>query len=143
MDLLAMSNLVNYFGKSDSIDDIHVKPILMSKGETKLALYGLGWIRDERLYRSFQQKKVKFYRPKDAKDEWFNLFVIHQNRNQHHTKKNSISESMLRGFFDVVIWGHEHECKVVPQKSAEGDFDVMQPGSSVVTSLIPEETITK
>lgn len=143
LDLLSVSNLINYFGKSDSIDDIKVHPILISKGKTKLALYGLGHIRDERLYRTFQQKKVKFFRPKDHKDDWFNIFVLHQNRNQHHTRKSTISESMLRGFFDIVIWGHEHEQKVKPEKSVEGNFDVMQPGSSVVTSLAREESKQK
>ena len=36
LDLLSVSNFVNYFGKSDNIDDIHVRPILISKGETKV-----------------------------------------------------------------------------------------------------------
>jgi len=106
MDLLSISNLVNYFGKSTSIDDIHVKPILISKGETKLALYGLGHIRDERLYQTFKQKKVKFYRPlasnnpsSSTTQEWFNIFVVHQNRSQLHTKQANISDAMLQGFF--------------------------------------------
>jgi double-strand break repair protein MRE11 len=81
MDLLGMTNLINYFGKSENLEDIQVKPILLSKGETKLCLYGLGHIRDERLYRSFEQKKVKFFRPlQKENDEWFNLFILHQNR---------------------------------------------------------------
>jgi len=143
MDLLSVTNLINYFGKTDNIDDIHIKPVLLSKGNTKVALYGMGWIKDERLYRTFEQKHVKFYRPSQSKDDWFNLFVLHQNRHQHHSKKANISDSMLRGFFDVVIWGHEHEQQVVPTKSAEGNFDVMQPGSSIVTSLSPEESKQK
>jgi double-strand break repair protein MRE11 len=36
LDLLSVSNFVNYFGKSENIDDIHVRPILISKGETKV-----------------------------------------------------------------------------------------------------------
>jgi double-strand break repair protein MRE11 len=148
MDLLSISNLVNYFGKSPSIDDIHVKPILITKGVTKLALYGLGHIRDERLYQTFKQKKVKFYRPaNDNADanasDWFNLFVIHQNRSQHHSKKSNISESFLRGFFDLVVWGHEHEQKIAPTHSTEGNFEVIQPGSSIVTGLVPEEAKPK
>lgn len=80
MDILSVANLVNYFGKSDNIDDITIYPILMRKGRTKVALYGLGNIRDERLYRTFQQKKVRLMRPIEAQDEWFNIMVIHQNR---------------------------------------------------------------
>jgi double-strand break repair protein MRE11 len=143
LDLLSTSNFLNYFGKTENIDDIHVKPILIQKGETKIALYGLGNIRDERLYRTFQQKKVKFYREKENPEDYFNLFVIHQNRNQHHTAKSSISESMLRGFFDLVVWGHEHEQRIKPQWSPDGSFDVMQPGSSIITDLNPEEVVPK
>jgi double-strand break repair protein MRE11 len=147
MDLLSISNLVNYFGKSSSVDDIHVKPILITKGITKLALYGLGHIRDERLYQTFKQKKVKFYRPvaesTSNTSDWFNIFVVHQNRNQHHTKKSNISEAWLRGFFDIVVWGHEHEQKIQPTHSAEGNFEVIQPGSSIITGLVPEEAKQK
>lgn len=35
-----------------------VNPILLRKGKVKVALYGLGNIRDERLHRMWQQKKV-------------------------------------------------------------------------------------
>ena len=58
--------------------------MLLKKGTTKLALFGLGALRDERLHRTFCSKKVKMLRPRqddpDAPDPWFNLFVIHQNR---------------------------------------------------------------
>jgi double-strand break repair protein MRE11 len=52
----------------------------MQKGTTKLALYGLGSVRDERLHRTFLNKKVKMLRPKEDADSWFNCFVLHQNR---------------------------------------------------------------
>eukprot|EP01027_Heterolobosea_sp_BB2_P013458 GEZU01019418.1.p1 GENE.GEZU01019418.1~~GEZU01019418.1.p1 ORF type:complete len:585 (-),score=173.85 GEZU01019418.1:826-2580(-) len=142
IDLLSISNMLNYFGRHENMDDIHVKPILISKGETKLALYGVGWIRDERLYKAFQQKKVKFYRPKEYKDEWFNIFMLHQTRGTP-SRRNAITEGMLKGFFDIVIWGHETECRAMPEKSEEGGFDVMQPGASVVTDLTPEESTPK
>ncbi|CAN0502817.1 unnamed protein product, partial [Laminaria digitata] len=63
LDLLHVANLVNYFGKSDKVrlggvDDVEVNPILIQKGLTKLALYGMGSMRDERLNRMWQQKKV-------------------------------------------------------------------------------------
>lgn len=80
MDILGVSNFVNYFGKVEDVSDITVYPILLRKGETYLALYGLGNIRDERLYRTFIQKKVQFMRPVEAQEKWFNLFVLHQNR---------------------------------------------------------------
>ena len=32
MDLLSVCNLVNYFGKSQNVEDIEISPILMQKG---------------------------------------------------------------------------------------------------------------
>jgi double-strand break repair protein MRE11 len=75
-----MANLVNYFGKSENVDDINIYPILFEKGNTHFALYGLGYIRDERLHATFQERKVRFFRPHDKQDEWFSVFCIHQNR---------------------------------------------------------------
>lgn len=62
MDLLAVSNLINYYGKADKVEDIEITPILIRKANTKIALYGLGAMRDERLNRMWNQKKVKFVR---------------------------------------------------------------------------------
>lgn len=42
LDLLSASGLVNHFGHSHSVERIEISPILMQKGNTKLALYGLG-----------------------------------------------------------------------------------------------------
>ena len=57
MDILSSCNLVNYFGKAslggDGVGQIRIHPILLTKKATKLALYGLGNIRDERLNRMF------------------------------------------------------------------------------------------
>ena len=54
-------------------------------------------------------------RPADSpaypQDQWFNIFVLHQNRLQHTASaKNTIREDYLAHFLDLVIWGHEHEC---------------------------------
>ena len=35
------------------------------KGNVKLALYGMGWVRDERLNRLFTAKKVHFIKAED------------------------------------------------------------------------------
>ena len=42
LDLLAVSNLVNYIGRTESLTEANVSPVLLMKGKTKLALYGLG-----------------------------------------------------------------------------------------------------
>ena len=44
----------------DEVDKINVSPVLIRKGDTKVALYGMGSMRDERLNRMWQGKKVKF-----------------------------------------------------------------------------------
>jgi double-strand break repair protein MRE11 len=145
LDILAVSNMINYFGKSENVDDVTVYPLLINKGDTNVAIYGLGNIRDERLYRTFQQKKVKLMRPVESdpkKDKWFNIFILHQNR-VAHSPKNYIHEVMLDNFLDFVIWGHEHECLIKPQPSAVGAFYITQPGSSVATSLSEGESKRK
>ncbi|XP_007495060.1 double-strand break repair protein MRE11 isoform X2 [Monodelphis domestica] len=125
-----------------SVEKIDISPILLQKGSTKIALYGLGSIPDERLYRMFVNKQVTMLRPKEEENSWFNLFVIHQNRSKHGAS-NYIPEQFLDDFIDLVIWGHEHECKIAPTKNEQQLFYVSQPGSSVVTSLSPGEAIKK
>lgn len=140
---------MNYFGKhvltGSGTGKIKIKPVLMRKGNTKLALYGLGYIRDARLHQMFSVKgNVEWARPEDkpgfSSKSWFNTMLIHQNR-VHHSPKNAISERYLPSWLDLVVWGHEHECLVEPTEY--GDFMVSQPGSSVVTSLIEGEAKQK
>ncbi|KAK4038895.1 Mre11 DNA-binding presumed domain-containing protein [Parachaetomium inaequale] len=142
LDLLQVAGLVNYFGRVPEADNIQVKPILLQKGKTKLALYGLSNVRDERMHRTFRDNKVRFYRPGQQKADFFNLLAVHQNH-YAHTPTSYLPENMLPDFLDLVIWGHEHECLIDPQRNSETGFHVMQPGSSVATSLVPGEAVTK
>ncbi|KAH9513001.1 hypothetical protein Btru_035558 [Bulinus truncatus] len=145
LDLLHTAGLVNYFGKATSLDEIQISPLLLKKGETKIALYGLGSVRDERLHRMFLKKKVSMLRPKMFPESWFNIFVIHQNR-VPHTPTNHIPEHFLDDFLDLVFWGHEHECLLTdkkPAKSSNQNFSICQPGSSIATSLKESETVLK
>lgn len=143
LDILSGANLINYFGKATDIKDIEIAPILIRKGDTKIALYGLGNIRDERLYQTWKKEKnVKWLRPEQKQDEWFNMFVLHQNRVVHDAKK-CVHNDMLPDFLDFVIWGHEHEAK---HKEEESDIEattIYQPGSSVATSLCEGEAQKK
>lgn len=142
LDVLHTSGFVNYFGKHTSLEKIEMSPLLLQKGSTKLAMYGLGSIRDERLHRMFLKKTVSMLRPRENQDEWFNMFVIHQNRSKH-TMTNYIPEQFLDDFIDLVIWGHEHECRIEPEWNSVQNFYVSQPGSSVATSLSEGETVKK
>jgi double-strand break repair protein MRE11 len=142
LDLLAVSGLINYYGKTPQSDHIVVKPVLIQKGRTKLALYGLSNVRDERLYRTFRDQQVQFHRPSTQMDEWFNLICVHQNHHAY-TETSYLPENFLPDFLDLVIWGHEHECLIEPRWNPEMNFQVMQPGSSVATSLVPGEAVPK
>ena len=44
---------------------------------------------------------------------------------------------------NLVIWGHEHESLIYPRPNAETGFDVIQPGSTVATSLVQGESEAK
>ncbi|KAL8696206.1 MAG: hypothetical protein Q9224_002915 [Gallowayella concinna] len=142
LDLLQVSGLVNYFGRTPESDNIHIKPILLQKGNTKLALYGMSNVRDERLFRTFRDGKVKFFQPGTQKEDWFNLMTVHQNHHAY-TETGYLPENFLPAFLDLVVWGHEHECLIEPKLNPEMNFHVMQPGSSVATSLMPGEAVPK
>ncbi|GFF30237.1 double-strand break repair protein mus-23 [Aspergillus udagawae] len=142
LDLLQVSGLLNYYGRTPESDNIHIKPVLLQKGRTKLALYGMSNVRDERLFRTFRDGKVKFYQPSIQKNDWFNLMCVHQNHHAY-TETGYLPENFLPDFLDLVIWGHEHECLINPKLNPETKFHVMQPGSSVATSLVPGEAVPK
>ncbi|XP_074589087.1 double-strand break repair protein MRE11 isoform X1 [Curcuma longa] len=151
IDILSASNLVNYFGKmvlgGSGVGEITIYPILIRKGITSIALYGLGNIRDERLNRMFQTPHaVQWIRPEAQEgfpiSDWFNILVLHQNRVKANPK-NAINEHFLPRFLDFVVWGHEHECLVDPQEVSGMGFHITQPGSSVATSLIDGEAKPK
>lgn len=80
LDILQVSGLVNYIGRIPANDDITVNPLLLQKGSTLLALYGLSNVRDERMFNTFREGKVRFRRPAERMDDWFNLLAVHQNQ---------------------------------------------------------------
>lgn len=142
LDILSITGLVNYFGKWTDYTHVRVSPVLLQKGLTKLALYGLSHLKDQRLSRLFAEQKVEMERP-DETNDWFNLLALHQNRADrgHH---NYISEDVLPSFLDLVVWGHEHDSLLTEMKGGKGDgFQVIQPGSTVATSLAAGEALPK
>ncbi|EMR72449.1 putative dna repair protein rad32 protein [Eutypa lata UCREL1] len=108
LELLDVGGLMNYFGRVSNVDDIHAKPVLLQKGQTKLALYGISHVRDERMFHTFKDQKVTWYKPNVQPKDWFNLLTVHQN-----------------------------------QLNTNTGFHVLQPGSSVATSLVPAEAEPK
>ncbi|KAL3090144.1 hypothetical protein niasHS_006596 [Heterodera schachtii] len=153
LDVLHEAGLINLFGKFCDVDQIEVTPILLTRGNTKIALYGIGSQRDDRLARSFAKGRVKFNRPDgDDPDSWFSILVLHQNRpprSKLRSTKSHLSFKHIPFFFDLVIWGHEHECLIEPDfkymdpnDSTKG-FYIIQPGSTVATALSVEEAKKK
>ena len=56
-------------------------PVLLVKGNIKLAIYGVGYINDARFFQALQLKKVLFNTPKTETGEidgdWHHILVIH------------------------------------------------------------------
>ena len=104
-----------------------------------MALYGLSHVKDERLHRLFRENKVEFELPLAEEGrwdfafygtlatflplflvatfygrEWFHILVLHQNRAKRGPT-SFIPESFIPDFFHLVIWGHEHDCRLLVQ----------------------------
>ena len=87
---------------------------------------------------------MRVARPVEDRDRWFSLLALHQNRMPRGAgvvAKGYIKEQQLPACMDIVVWGHEHECLIgggmgaLPE-SAENEFVVLQPGSTVATRLL-------
>ncbi|KAI0692701.1 Mre11 DNA-binding presumed domain-containing protein [Cytidiella melzeri] len=151
LDMLSVSGLINYMGKIDLAhtmntegpqqEGIAIKPILLRKGNSKLALYGVGNVKDARMHFELRSNRVKMYMPKD-KNDWFNILLLHQNRVPHGPQQ-SVPEGMFDDSVDFVMWGHEHDCRIQPEEVAGKRYHICQPGSSVATSLAEGESIEK
>ncbi|XP_059480631.1 double-strand break repair protein MRE11 [Neocloeon triangulifer] len=142
LDMLSAAGLINYFGKYLNLqDDISLVPLLVAKGNTKVAIYGLGALKDKVANRMFREEKVHIMQPEDP-ETWYNVMVVHQNR-ACHNKDECLHENLLPESMDLIFWGHEHECKLEPEYNNNRNFYVTQPGSSVATSLSEGEAVQK
>lgn len=134
LDVLQSTGLINYFGKVSDVDNIVLEPILIEK-DRKIAIYGMGYIKDRRLYKTFLKGNVLYKRPPD--DGWYNILMVHQNRVPREGEY--LPEDFIDPFFDLVLYGHEHESIKIRHKN----FDVIQCGSSIRTSLCDGESYDK
>lgn len=142
MNILSSVGYINYFGKWQDLKEVEINPIVLQKKETKLAMYGLSHIHDARLARLFRDHKVKVCKPDISDEEIFNLMVLHQNR-ADRGRYNYLPEDKLPGFLDLIVWGHEHDCRIEPEPNGRTKAFITQPGSSVATSLSEGEAIEK
>jgi double-strand break repair protein MRE11 len=169
LDVLSVSGVLNYFGKLDLAADeaaadptdqgIRIKPILLRKGTTNLAMYGVGNVKDARMHYELRSNRVKMFMPEGGEvgeEDWFNILLVHQNRSAtmcalvaklmsrvKHGPQQSVPEGMFDDSVKLVVWGHEHDCRLTPEKVEGKDYYISQPGSSVATSLAPGESIPK
>lgn len=133
MNLLHSTGIIHYFGQTKSIDYIEVIPIIFK--DYSIAIYGIGYIRDEKFLKNLINKQIIF---KDLNEFNFNILIIHQNRIP--IGRIAINENLFDDKFDVIIYGHEHE----PQNFRNNkDQLIIQCGSSVRTSLSQSETTNK
>ncbi|KAG7579944.1 hypothetical protein FFLO_00152 [Filobasidium floriforme] len=154
LDILAAAGVINYFGKvhlAASEEDpndpnssgIKIRPVLLQKGGTRLAMYGVGNVKDTRMHYELRSNRVRMFMPQeDNQSNWFNLLLVHQNRVKHGPQ-NSVPEGMFDDSIDLVLWGHEHDCRIEPEKVPNKTYYISQPGSSVATSLAHGEAIPK
>ncbi|KIM41390.1 hypothetical protein M413DRAFT_411062 [Hebeloma cylindrosporum] len=149
LDILSVSGLINYMGKIDlplteadaPTTGIAVRPVLLRKGKTHLGLYGIGNVKDQRMHFELRSNRVRMFMPRD-KDKWFNMLLLHQNRVKHGPQE-FVPEGMFDDSVDLVVWGHEHDCRIIPEPVAGKNYYITQPGSSVATSLADGEAIEK
>lgn len=152
-----------------------VEPVLLRKGATSLALYGMGNVKDARMNAELRAGRVVLHKPVPQKDvEFFNILLVHQNRcvlvtsllarllalsallthpcampcasrarSVAHNRNEFVPENMFDNDTDLVVWGHEHDCRIVPEPVADRTYFISQPGSSVATSLTAGEALEK
>ncbi len=91
LDLLSVAGLINYFGKvnlaadqeagNQDVDGMQIKPVMLQKGKTRLAMYGVGNMKDARMHYELRSNRVRMYMPEEDEEQpWFNLLLVHQNR---------------------------------------------------------------
>ena len=80
-------------------------------------------------------------------EEYFNILVLHQNRFKGIyngvSRKQSLTDDFISAFIDFVVWGHEHESIPKTIESEINRVHILQPGSTVATSLIEAESKQK
>ncbi|KZP04593.1 hypothetical protein FIBSPDRAFT_915052 [Athelia psychrophila] len=145
LDMLSVSGLMNYIGKfglpltdaDAQTTGIAIRPVLLRKGTTHLGLYGVGSVKDARMHFELRSNRTRTYMPKN-KVVWFN--VTHPPESVRslcervtHGPQESVPEGMFDDSVDIVIWGHEHDCRIIPELVAGKKY--------VATSLADGESL--
>ena len=118
-DLLHTSHHVNYFGKHLSTSNSKkgtLKPLIFTKEgcSSKLALYGLGYLKDLRLNEMLRTNQLELEQAGNP-EEFTNILIIHQNRFKGKKGgvgagyENCIHPEYFPEWIDLIFWCHEHE----------------------------------
>ncbi|KRH92600.1 DNA repair exonuclease MRE11, partial [Pseudoloma neurophilia] len=138
LDVLHETRLVNYVGRNENIDNIVIKPIIITEecGNNRLnvAIYFLSHVRDTRLFRLFAQNRVYF----EESDCDISILVVHQNRIER-TGNDNLSMDLIPEFFNLIIFGHEHDPLIMERRYQT----ILQCGSTVRTSCCDGEVGNK
>ncbi|EJW04387.1 DNA repair protein (mre11) [Edhazardia aedis USNM 41457] len=139
IESIAPTYLINYIGKHKNHNNLLIKPLLVHKNDVKVAIYGVGNVRDNRMYKIFMEGRIKYDRPEDY-SSYVNILLLHQNRIPYNGN-DYVPIERIESWFDLVIFGHEHEPLLYYVDSK--DFTVIQCGSTVRTSLCEAEQGSK
>lgn len=126
---------MNNFGKCEQKEHIEITPILIHKEETKIALYGIGHLKENAFQENLNSQNFHFLKPANS-EEYFNILVLHQNpKNFQNTPECS--------FFNLIIWGSTNES--IPKIEMNEDIGklIYKPGSSLITTYDENESKPK
>lgn len=148
--MLSITKNINYIGKTDDQGNLVLKPTIFYKKSVAVAVYGIGYIKDIILATILKSKKYTVVPVPDeilSTHKVMKILLFHQNRCKIEegkgTAPNYIDYSLLPEGFDLVIWGHEHDCFTSLLQINNPATNIYQPGSSIATSLTPGEALPK
>ncbi|EDR28118.1 double-strand break repair protein MRE11A, putative [Entamoeba dispar SAW760] len=144
LDILQTAGLVNFIGKAEDISKIdnttdqtilHLSPILLQKGTTRIALYGMSYKKNEEMHRLWASSQVQIDEPDG---DIFKILLIHQDRILRNTL-TTFPEELLKDRFNLIVFGHEH-CSQVEEGN---NVQIIQTGSSFPLSICEFEKAEK
>jgi len=114
---------------------IEISPIFILKGETKIALYGIGNMKETYFKEAWNTQKFKFLKPENIK-EYFTILIFHQDL-------ITVTTNPEVSMFNLIIWGSYSESNPKIDFDEESGCNFYKPGSSIITSFNETESKTK
>lgn len=101
--------------------------MIITKGETTVALYAIGYMKETWFIDKWNKMKFAFIK-EENQEKYFNILLIHQNN------ENDIISSPETAFFDLVILGSSLFGIPNVNFHEENRWHTYKPGSSIVTT---------